>query len=185
MMTLRHAGACAVLGVAAGLHAVRAGHGAVRQAVSGRAAERDGGWEPEGRDRGLPRDCDRQGVARDLASQALLRMAEAYQKLGDPQARAVYGQLVRDFPDQRQIVETARTRLAALETPSHAPDCRSGASIRASRSSASRLTRAGRCSTNSMPRQTVSRSGPGLSRYALRNQARTRQAPRNRRVRRS
>ena len=60
--------------------------------------------------------ASRQGVARDLASQALLRMAEAYEKLGDSQARAVYSQLIRDFPDQRQIVETARTRLAALDT---------------------------------------------------------------------
>ena len=59
----------------------------------------------------------RQGVARDLASQALLRMAGAYQKLGDSQARVVYGQLIRDFADQRQIADTARARLAALEAP--------------------------------------------------------------------
>jgi Tol biopolymer transport system component len=55
------------------------------------------------------------GSNRALAAQALLRMADAYQKLGDPQTRAVYAQLARDFPDQRQVVETAQTRLAALE----------------------------------------------------------------------
>jgi Tol biopolymer transport system component len=58
-----------------------------------------------------------QASDRALAAQALLRMADAYQRLGDPQARAVYDQLIRDFSDQREIVETARTRLAVLEVP--------------------------------------------------------------------
>ncbi|MCC9266230.1 hypothetical protein LOX66_20105, partial [Bacillus velezensis] len=56
----------------------------------------------------------RPGVARSLAAQALLRLAEAYQKLGDAQSRDVYGQLVRDFADQKNVAETARARLAAL-----------------------------------------------------------------------
>ncbi|MGH9238108.1 MAG: hypothetical protein ACRD3G_08720 [Vicinamibacterales bacterium] len=62
--------------------------------------------------------ASRRGVAPDLATQALLRMAGVHQKLGDPQAaRAAYDQLIRDFPAQRQAVETARTRLTALDTP--------------------------------------------------------------------
>jgi Tol biopolymer transport system component len=58
-----------------------------------------------------------QGSDRALAAQALLRMADAYQRLGDPQARAVYDQLIRDFSDQREIVEAARTRLSSLSAP--------------------------------------------------------------------
>jgi Tol biopolymer transport system component len=49
---------------------------------------------------------------RPLAAQALLRMAECYQKLGDAQARSIYEQLVRDYGDQAEAVAFARTRLS-------------------------------------------------------------------------
>jgi Tol biopolymer transport system component len=51
------------------------------------------------------------GSDRALASQALLRMAECYQKLGDPQAQVVYERVVRDFADQESSVAAARLRL--------------------------------------------------------------------------
>jgi Tol biopolymer transport system component len=51
---------------------------------------------------------------RRTAAQALLRMADAYQKLGDAQARTTYEQIVRDFSDQVESVSTARVRLASL-----------------------------------------------------------------------
>jgi len=51
---------------------------------------------------------------RAIAAQALLRMAEAYQKLGDGQAKSVYERLVREFPQEREATE-ARSRIAALE----------------------------------------------------------------------
>jgi len=52
------------------------------------------------------------GTNRTLAAQALVRMAECYQKLGDAQARAIYERVVREFGDQRDAVEQARARLA-------------------------------------------------------------------------
>jgi Tol biopolymer transport system component len=48
---------------------------------------------------------------RPLAAQALLRMAESYQKLGDAEARKTYERLVRDYADQSEAVAIARTRL--------------------------------------------------------------------------
>jgi Tol biopolymer transport system component len=56
------------------------------------------------------------GSNRALAAQALLKIAEAYQKLGDAQAPEAYARLVRDYADQRDAVATARTRLAALQS---------------------------------------------------------------------
>ena len=51
---------------------------------------------------------------RALAAQALVRMAECYQKLGDAQAQAVYERLLRDYADQREPATLVRTRLAAM-----------------------------------------------------------------------
>ena len=39
---------------------------------------------------------------RAIAAQALLRLAEAYQKLGDAEAKSVYERLLREFGDQRE-----------------------------------------------------------------------------------
>ena len=52
---------------------------------------------------------------RAAAAEALLRMADAYQKLGDAQARTTYERIVRDYADQATPVATARGRLASLE----------------------------------------------------------------------
>lgn len=60
------------------------------------------------------------GGDRGAAAQALLRMADCYQKLGDVQARSTYERLVRDFPDQAQAVTTARLRLSAFGASSDA-----------------------------------------------------------------
>ena len=51
------------------------------------------------------------GGNRALAAQALLRMAECYQKLGDIEARAIYLRLVQDYVDQTEVFALARTRL--------------------------------------------------------------------------
>lgn len=50
---------------------------------------------------------------RSVASRALLRLAEAQEKLGESEARKAYEQLVRDYGDQ-QPAAIARVRLAAL-----------------------------------------------------------------------
>jgi len=51
------------------------------------------------------------GTNRTLAAQALVRMADCYQKLGDAQARRIYEQLVRDYADQDEAVAIARAHL--------------------------------------------------------------------------
>jgi len=54
----------------------------------------------------------RPGVARELAAAALVRMAECYDKLGDPLAHATYERVVREFGDQ-EVATDARLRLAS------------------------------------------------------------------------
>ena len=57
---------------------------------------------------------------REVAAQALLRMGQCHEKLGDAQAkeaRTAYERLVRDYADQSGIVAQARARLAALGGP--------------------------------------------------------------------
>ena len=48
---------------------------------------------------------------RALAAQALVRMAECYQKLGDAESRRIYERLVRDYSDQKESTAIARARL--------------------------------------------------------------------------
>ena len=48
---------------------------------------------------------------RPLAAQALLHIAECYQKLGDAQARQVFERVVREYADQKKAVAIARERL--------------------------------------------------------------------------
>lgn len=59
---------------------------------------------------------------RAVAAEALLRMADAYQKLGDTQARAVYERIVRDYADQKESVAAARASLARAEADRNAVD---------------------------------------------------------------
>lgn len=51
---------------------------------------------------------------RALAAQALVEMADSYQKLGDAEAGRIYTQVVREYADQAGAATMARTRLAAL-----------------------------------------------------------------------
>ena len=53
------------------------------------------------------------GNNRALAAQALVRMADCYQKLGDAESRAIYERLVRDYGDQKEPAALARLRLGA------------------------------------------------------------------------
>ena len=54
------------------------------------------------------------GRDRAVAAKALLRLAEAYQKLGDAQAKTIYERLVRDFGDQAEARAEAQARLQTL-----------------------------------------------------------------------
>ncbi|MDQ3487559.1 MAG: tetratricopeptide repeat protein [Acidobacteriota bacterium] len=50
---------------------------------------------------------------RAVRAQALVRMGECYQKLGDAQAKQVYERVVREFGDQAKSVAAARAKLDA------------------------------------------------------------------------
>ena len=52
---------------------------------------------------------------RPAAAKALVRMGQCYEKLGDAEARKTYERVVREFGDQKEAVEQARGRVAALE----------------------------------------------------------------------
>jgi Tol biopolymer transport system component len=56
------------------------------------------------------------GANRALAAQALVRMAECYQRLGDAEARRVYERVVREFADQKEFVALAEARIGRSET---------------------------------------------------------------------
>ena len=51
------------------------------------------------------------GGDRAVVAEALVRMAECYQKLGDAQARPIYQRVVRDYAEQKSAVARARARL--------------------------------------------------------------------------
>jgi Tol biopolymer transport system component len=59
---------------------------------------------------------------RALAAQALLRMAECHQKLGDAEAQAIYQRLAREYADQKDIAAIARARLGVETTAVAAGD---------------------------------------------------------------
>ena len=48
-----------------------------------------------------------------VAASALLRLADVYQKLGNPEAQKTYQQIVRDYPGQKDAVAAAKARLAS------------------------------------------------------------------------
>jgi Tol biopolymer transport system component len=54
----------------------------------------------------------RAGSDRAVAAKALVHMAEAYQKMGDSEARKIYQRVLREFADQKEPVAFARARLA-------------------------------------------------------------------------
>ena len=62
------------------------------------------------------------GDNRPLAVQALLRMGQAYERLGRPDARDAYERILRDYAEQADPVGIARARLAALDQPQSPAD---------------------------------------------------------------
>lgn len=54
---------------------------------------------------------------RALAARALVQIGLCYEKLGRDEARRAYERLIREFADQKDAVDQARTRLAALQPP--------------------------------------------------------------------
>src|SRR5688572_14764120 len=66
------------------------------------------------------------GGNRAIVAQALLRMAECHQKLGDAQAQTIYEQLLRDYSDQKDVAVVARARLVR---PSNASSVKGDRSV--------------------------------------------------------
>src|SRR5579863_3923960 len=60
-----------------------------------------------------------QSGVRPLAAQALVHMAECYQKLGDNESQKIYEQVLREYADQKEAVALARAKLgvAAASNP--------------------------------------------------------------------
>ncbi len=57
---------------------------------------------------------------RAFVAEALVRMGQAYEKLGRAETQTVYEQVVREYADQQEQAAEARSRLAAL-APSRSP----------------------------------------------------------------
>ena len=56
------------------------------------------------------------GVSRKTAADALVRMGQCYEKLGDAESRKAYERVVRDYADQKEAVAMARVRLGHSES---------------------------------------------------------------------
>ena len=54
---------------------------------------------------------------RKLAAKALFQMGQAYEKLGNAEARNAYERVAREFADQKEVAADAGRRLAALNVP--------------------------------------------------------------------
>jgi Tol biopolymer transport system component len=52
---------------------------------------------------------------RALAARAQLRIGICYEKLGKPEARAAYDAVLRDYKDQKEVLQEAQKRLRALD----------------------------------------------------------------------
>lgn len=63
------------------------------------------------------------GKDRATAAQALLHLAQCYEKQGNTEARRIYERLVREYPDQAESAAVARKRLGDRNT-SHAASAR-------------------------------------------------------------
>jgi len=58
------------------------------------------------------------GANRALAAQALVRMAESYQKLGDAESRRIYERVIREYADQKDFASLAHARLGVSTSTS-------------------------------------------------------------------
>ena len=57
------------------------------------------------------------GQHREIAARALVQLGLAHETLGSTEAQRAYQRIVSDYPDQREQVVVAQSRLAALTHP--------------------------------------------------------------------
>lgn len=60
---------------------------------------------------------DNSATAPAVAAQALVQLAASYERLGRPEARATYEEILQRFPEQRPAVTLARSRLGHAQSP--------------------------------------------------------------------
>ncbi len=58
---------------------------------------------------------------REVQAKALLHIGSCYQKLGNQEARDAYRRIINEYGEQKEIVEIARSRLSALQSPTADP----------------------------------------------------------------
>ncbi len=100
---------CLMLSVPAVVPAADSANDLFQQALT---KERTEGHLPEAM-KLYQRILDRFASNHKVAAQALLQMAECQSRLGDTQSRKSLERLVRDFADQKDLVEQARAQLAS------------------------------------------------------------------------
>src|SRR5438270_10875528 len=59
------------------------------------------------------------GVSRKTAAEALVRMGQCYEKLGDAESRKAYERVLREYADQKEAVTLARARLGKESPTNH------------------------------------------------------------------
>src|SRR5205814_2531504 len=59
------------------------------------------------------------GVSRKTAAEALVRVGQCYEKLGNVESRKAYERVVREYADQKDAVTLARARLGKESATSH------------------------------------------------------------------
>jgi hypothetical protein len=74
--------------------------------------------------------AQKSGADRSLAAWALIHAAGAYEKLGNAAATGLYAEIVRTFPEQREQVALAQSRLTALKGASTRVNGRSASQSR-------------------------------------------------------
>ena len=107
----------AQLAAVAVLLAAETGYGLFQKALAKERAEAD----LAGAIRLYERVVKEHSRDRKLAAEALFRIGECHQALGNAEARRAFEHLVRDFADQTEVVAKARTKLAALATAEPKP----------------------------------------------------------------
>src|SRR5712691_3254749 len=57
------------------------------------------------------------GVSRKTTAEALVRMGQCYEKLGDSESRKAYERVLREYADQKESAALARGRLSGTAHP--------------------------------------------------------------------
>jgi Tol biopolymer transport system component len=110
-MTMNLRNVLLLCGIAGAIVAAESGNDLFQKGLAKERAEGDlrGAIQLYQRAASLP------GVERKLAAEALFRIAECQQALGNSEARKVYQRIVKDFADQREVAARAGDRLSALD----------------------------------------------------------------------